>query len=91
MKTWLITGTDTDAGKTIVTTALRAYYQHYFSNFKIGLMKLLQTGSPGDAEFYRQYFDDVIIPLRFHTPVAPPVAAEMENKSIDLAIVWQSS
>ncbi len=90
MKTWLITGTDTDTGKTMITTALRAYYQQYFSGLEIGLMKLLQTGVGGDAEFYQQYFDDVVIPLQFSAPVAPPIAAASENKSIDLAIVWQS-
>jgi dethiobiotin synthetase len=90
LKTWLIAGTDTDAGKTIVTTALRAYYEHYFSEQKIGLMKLLQTGEQGDAEFYQRFFDDVIIPLRFSAPLAPPIAAQLENKSINLSIIWQS-
>lgn len=89
MKTVLITATDTDAGKTIITTALRAYYQTYFSHLSIGLIKLLQTGIEGDAEFYQQFFDDVIIPLRFDAPLAPPVAADLEGKSIDLAIVKQ--
>lgn len=89
MKTLLIAGTDTDAGKTIITTALRAYYQTYFSHLTIGLMKLLQTGKQGDAEFYQQFFDDVVIPLRFNAPVAPPIAADLEGKSIDLEIIWQ--
>jgi dethiobiotin synthetase len=89
MKTLLIAGTDTDAGKTIITTALRAYYQKYFSHLTTGLMKLLQTGKQGDAEFYQQFFDDVVIPLRFDTPVAPPIAADLEGKSIDLEIIWQ--
>ncbi|BAQ61286.1 dethiobiotin synthetase [Geminocystis sp. NIES-3708] len=90
MKTLLIAGTDTDAGKTIITTALRAYYQEYFSDLSIGLIKLLQTGKQGDAEFYQQFFDDVIIPLRFDAPVAPPIAADLEGKSIDLEIIRQN-
>lgn len=90
METWFIAGTDTDAGKTIVTTALRAYYEHYFSEMNIGLMKLLQTGLGGDAQFYQKYFDDTIIPLRFDAPLAPPISADLENKSIDLGIIWQS-
>ena len=89
MKTWFIAGTDTDAGKTIVTTALRAYYQKYKSDQKTGLMKLLQTGDIGDQEFYQNFFDDVVVPLRFSAPLAPPVSAELEGKSIDLAVVWQ--
>ena len=28
-------------------------------------------------------------PLHFQAPLAPPVAAQMEGKTIDLAIVWQ--
>ncbi len=90
METWLITGTNTDAGKTIITIALRAYYEHYFSQMNIGLMKLLQTGIHGDSQFYQKYFDDVVIPLRFDAALAPPVAADLENKSIDLSIIWQS-
>ena len=90
MKTWFIAGTDTDAGKTIVTIALRAYYEHYFSQMRIGLMKLLQTGVGGDAQFYQKYFDDVVIPLRFSAPLAPPISAELEHKSIDLGIIWDS-
>lgn len=89
MNTLLIAGTDTDAGKTIITTALRAYYQHYCPQLKTGLMKLLQTGMVGDAEFYQRFFDDAVIPFRFDTPVAPPIAADLENRSINLAIIWQ--
>ncbi|MGI0482729.1 dethiobiotin synthase [Geminocystis sp. CENA526] len=89
MNTLLIAGTDTDAGKTIIATALRAYYQQFCPQLKTGLMKLLQTGMVGDAEFYQRFFDDVVIPLRFDTPVAPPIAADLENRSIDLAIIWQ--
>jgi dethiobiotin synthetase len=90
MKTLLIAGTDTDAGKTIITSALRAYYQKYFSDVNVGLMKLLQTGKEGDGEFYQRFFDDVVIPLRFDAPVAPPIAADLEGKSIDLGVIWQS-
>ena len=89
MKTWFVAGTDTDAGKTIVTTALRAYYQKYHSDLSIGLMKLLQTGDIGDQEFYQKFFDDVVVPLRFSAPLAPQVSAELEEKTIDLGIVWQ--
>ncbi|MBL1210422.1 dethiobiotin synthase [Geminocystis sp. GBBB08] len=90
MKTLLIAGTDTDVGKTIITTALRAYYQEYYSDLNISLMKLMQTGKQGDGEFYQRFFDDVVIPLRFDTPVAPPIAADLEGKSIDLGVIWQN-
>ncbi|AFZ46828.1 dethiobiotin synthase [Cyanobacterium stanieri PCC 7202] len=87
MKTLFITGTDTDAGKTIVTTAWRAYYRFYYPDLSTGLMKLLQTGMVGDAEFYERFFDDVEIPLRYDAPLAPPVAAAMENRSIDMDLI----
>jgi dethiobiotin synthetase len=99
MKTLLITGTDTDVGKTIITLALRAYYQKYFPHWSIGLMKLLQTGERvdstsadilSDRQFYQQFFPDVVIPLSFSAPLAPPLAAELEGKLIDLKIIWQS-
>lgn len=87
MQTLLITATDTDAGKTIVTTAFRAYLQRKKPNLITALMKLLQTGEIGDEEFYRQYFDDAVIPLRYQAPLAPPLSAKLEGKSIDLTIV----
>lgn len=90
MKTFLITGTDTDVGKTIITIALRAYYQEYFPSFDIGLMKLLQTGEQGDRQFYQKFFNDTVIPLNFSAPLAPPLAAELENKSVDLSVIWQN-
>ncbi len=90
MKTLLITGTDTDIGKTIITTALRAFYEKYLPDLNVGLMKLLQTGEQGDQQFYEQFFNDVVVPLSFSAPLAPPLAAQLENKSVDLGIIWQS-
>lgn len=90
MKTLLIAGTDTDIGKTIITTALRAFYQTYFPQLNVGLMKLLQTGEQGDLQFYEQFFNDVVVPQCFSAPLAPPLAAQLENKSVDLSIIWQS-
>lgn len=93
MNTLLITGTDTDVGKTVLTTSLTAYYQTFHQQKSLGLMKLIQTGI-GDQERYHYLFDkytsmEIIVPLCFQTPVAPPIAAEKERKSIDLQRVWQ--
>ncbi|NEO25849.1 MAG: AAA family ATPase [Kamptonema sp. SIO4C4] len=52
MKPLLITGTDTEVGKTVLTTALVAYWQTYKTLDRLGLMKLLQTGE-GDRELYQ--------------------------------------
>ena len=99
MTTLLIAGTDTDVGKTFVTIALAAYWQNYLSNQKTGtpmllsLFKLIQTGT-GDVELYNSLFAatesvEVIAPLRFSAPVAPPVAAKKEGKIIELGKIWQ--
>ncbi len=90
MKTLLITGTDTDTGKTIITASLRAYYQYFFPKLNVGLMKLLQTGVQGDFQFYQPLFSDVVVPLSFSAPLAPPLAAQQEGKSISLYVIWQA-
>jgi dethiobiotin synthetase len=94
MPNLLIVGTDTDVGKTVVTTALVAYWQTYRSPLTLALMKLLQTGE-GDEELYRELFElpqppETLVPVRFKTPVAPPVAAEREGEAIDLGKIWQT-
>lgn len=90
MTTLLIVGTDTEVGKTVVTSALAAYWQTYHPTKSLGVIKLLQTGI-GDVEEYQQLFPnvEVVNPLRYDTPVAPPVAAERENRPIPLDQVWQ--
>jgi dethiobiotin synthetase len=94
MKTLFIVGTDTEVGKTVLTTALAAYSQVYCPQQSLGIMKLLQTGV-GDLEHYQQMFGsscsiEVVAPLVFSTPVAPPIAAEREERPIPLAQVWQA-
>ena len=94
MKTLLITGTDTDVGKTVLTTVLAAYWHQYRSDRSLGLMKLLQTGE-GDDEHYQSLFGhcltwDIITPQKWQTPVAPPIAAQREGKAIALDLVWQT-
>ncbi len=90
MKTLLITGVDTEVGKTILTTSLVAYCQKYLSSLSLGLMKLMQTGL-GDDELYHQLFQnvDIVTPISFKTPVAPPIAATIEGQDINLGLVWQ--
>ncbi|KYC39980.1 dethiobiotin synthase [Scytonema hofmannii PCC 7110] len=90
----LIAGTDTNAGKTVLTTALAAYWQKYCSNRSLGIMKLMQSGE-GDREWYQKIFSleqspEEITPLYFKAPLAPPIAAAKENRTVDLATVWQA-
>lgn len=91
--TLAIAATDTDAGKTVVTAALVAYWQKYAGDRSLGLMKPLQSGT-GDREFYRAVFDldqtpESLNPQYFDAPLAPPLAAERENRAIDLGVVWR--
>jgi dethiobiotin synthetase len=94
LNTLLITGTDTEAGKTVVTTALAAYWQKYYPQRSLGIMKPIQSGV-GDRELYQSLFSleqspEEITPLYFQAPLAPPIAAAKENRQVDLAIVWRS-
>ncbi|RCJ36997.1 dethiobiotin synthase [Nostoc minutum NIES-26] len=90
----LITGTDTEAGKTVLTTALAAYWQKYYPQRSWGIMKPIQSGI-GDREWYQNLFAleqsaEEITPLYFQAPLAPPIAAARENRQVDLAVVWQA-
>ena len=92
-KSLLITGTNTEVGKTILTTCLASYWQTYRHHENIAVMKLIQTGY-GDREFYEQLFGDkstieIVNPLHFEAPLAPPVAAAKEGKEVNLEIVWR--
>jgi dethiobiotin synthetase len=91
MQVLLITGTDTDVGKTVLTASLTAYWLKYISASSLGLIKLMQAGV-GDLELYQQLFPslEIVVPLSFDTPVAPPIAAVKEGKKVELQPVWQA-
>jgi dethiobiotin synthetase len=94
MNSLLIAGTDTNIGKTVATVALASYWCKYSADFNLGIFKLMQTGV-GDWELYQRLFEsipniEVAAPIRFTAPLAPPIAAAKENRSIDLGIVWQT-
>jgi dethiobiotin synthetase len=88
----LITSTDTEAGKTVLTAALAAYGQTYHPHQKWGILKPIQCGV-GDREFYAQTFGrsiDEINPIYLETPLAPPIAATTAGVEIDLGIAWKA-
>lgn len=92
MNALLIAGTDTDAGKTVLTTALIAYWQQYCHAQTLGVMKPVQSGL-GDRELYAQLFSldpNEVTPLHFQAPLAPPLAAEREGRRISLEPIWQA-
>lgn len=90
----LITGTDTEVGKTILTSALTAYWLKHYAKRTLGLMKPVQSGI-GDFERYTQLFDldqspETLCPQRFAAPLAPPLAAAQEGRAINLTVVWEA-
>lgn len=94
MNALLISATDTNAGKTVLTAALAAYLQTYRSSERVGILKPIQTGV-GDRELYSQLFSlnqslEEITPLHFQAPLAPPIAAEKEGRWVDLKQAWQA-
>lgn len=94
MNALLITGTDTETGKTVLTTALAAYWHTYQRSRSLGIMKPIQCGL-GDRELYTQMFSleqspEEITPLYFQAPLAPPLAAAREGRRVELERVWQT-
>jgi dethiobiotin synthetase len=86
-----IVGTDTDAGKTIVSTALAAYWAQYESAADVALFKPVQSGE-GDIERYGEIFGDTIETansIYLRDPLAPPIAAERQGVDIDLGVAWR--
>jgi len=93
-QTLLISGTDTEIGKTVVTSALLSYWQSYRRHESIAVCKPLQAG-PGDRELYANLFQlqqppDSVNPLYYEQPLAPPLAAERSGKTIDLLPAWMT-
>ncbi|MEM6251348.1 MAG: dethiobiotin synthase [Cyanobacteria bacterium P01_D01_bin.156] len=89
----LITATDTECGKTVLTCALVAYWQKYCGSRRLGLLKPIQAGV-GDRELFQSLFQleqslAELNPVFYQAPLAPPVAAALENTLVDLAPAWQ--
>jgi dethiobiotin synthetase len=93
-----ITGTDTGVGKTVVTAALAAAVRA--RGVDVGVMKPIQTGArptPGglaapDAEFLASVSGvgdppELVCPVRLLAPLAPSVAAELEQTAVDIPAI----
>lgn len=88
----LITSTDTDAGKTVLTAALAAYGKKYYPQQNWGIIKPIQCGT-GDREFYGKLFgreSGEVNPIYLALPLAPPIAAAQAGVDINLGIAWQA-
>ncbi|HEY5707469.1 MAG TPA: dethiobiotin synthase [Terrimicrobiaceae bacterium] len=85
---YFITGTDTAVGKTYVTLLLTRALRR--AGFDTVALKPVCCGSRGDVEALCAASDnelsaDTCNPLWFQSPVAPLVAARMENRNLDLS------
>ena len=74
--------------------ALAAYWQTYCRSRSLGILKPLQTGV-GDRELYLRWFKlnqtlESLNPIHFAAPLAPPLAATQEGKSVQLEQAWQA-
>jgi dethiobiotin synthetase len=84
---FFITGTDTGAGKTVLTALLTQFLRARKIN--VAALKPICSGGRDDA---RKIFAalngaltlDEINPWHFHAPMAPTLAAKMEKKSVKL-------
>lgn len=89
----LIAATDTECGKTVLTCALMAYWREYCGSRQLGVLKPVQAGV-GDRELLQRVFSleqplTEINPVFFEAPLAPPIAAALENTTVDLTPAWQ--
>ena len=87
---FLITGTDTGAGKTVLTALLAR--QLRARGFAVAALKPLCSGGRSDARALHAALGgaltlDQINPWHFRAAVAPALAAQRENKSVTLAAV----
>jgi dethiobiotin synthetase len=90
-----ITGTDTGVGKTFVACGLAALLRE--SGYRVGVMKPAETGCvekdgelfPEDAVRLKEISGcalplETICPFQLRDPLAPSIAAERENRRIDI-------
>jgi dethiobiotin synthetase len=99
MKVIFVTGTDTGIGKTVISSAISAFFS-LRKQMNVGVMKPFECGLsktdkdllPWDAICLREASgsnDDlnIISPYTFESPVAPEVAAMLEHVNIDIKMV----
>lgn len=86
MKEILVVGTDTEVGKTIVTTGLGKFL--YKKGIEVGIGKLVATGGEGDLNFFTEVGEipeeSVFFVYLFKLPASPHLAAEYEEKEINV-------
>lgn len=93
-----IIGTDTDVGKTIVTAGImnvlrsNGYNATYFKAALSGALEINEEVVPGDTNIVsevsglKEYYEN-ITPYVYKTAVSPHLAAQIENKKIDIEVI----
>jgi len=89
-RTIFITGTDTGAGKTVLTALLAQFLRG--RSVSVAALKPVCSGGRADALALHKAFGgaltlDEINPWHFRAAIAPAPAARLENKSVKLAAV----
>jgi dethiobiotin synthetase len=89
-RTLFITGTDTGAGKTVLTALLARFLREHGIN--AAALKPVCSGGRADARALRAAIDgalplDEINPWHFRAPIAPLLAARRERRHVHLAEV----
>ena len=101
MHGFVVTGTDTGIGKTVVTAGLAAALIR--EGVDVGVMKPFATGArtigrrlvSEDARFLQRAAGsedplDLINPICLKPPLAPSMASKVAKKPIDLRLVWSA-
>jgi dethiobiotin synthetase len=83
----VITGTDTDVGKTVLTALLANHLR--VSGISVAAVKPVSSGGRDDARILRRAVDnqltlDQINPWHFRAPIAPLLAARRERRRVEL-------
>lgn len=87
MRSLLVTGTDTDVGKTFVAAGLAAALRR--RGVDVGVMKPVATGSSDDARVLMAASGsgdplDLVNPIHLKAPLSPHLAAKREGTRVDL-------
>ena len=99
MRGLLITGTDTNVGKTQVACAIIGDLRA--AGYRVGAYKPACSGAIVDAAGFASWGDvealrmavgggcsaDEVCPQRFVVPLAPPMAARLEHRIVDAALI----
>ena len=84
---FVITGTDTGVGKTLLTSLLAAHLVR--RGVKVAALKPISSGHRGDARLLRRALNnslalETINPWHFRAPIAPLLAARAEKRAVRL-------